>query len=98
MSRSFTIEKMTRAGDPVRFKGGRYISETPSGAAKKAFTQAYRHMRNKPTSLVIHMRETTQGSAHKTFQYRVRRKAEHTEVERNGETISYTYSLHVKAL
>lgn len=54
---------------------GRYLSNTPRGAASKAFTQ---HCNAKnirgACSLVIMIKETTQGSKGKVYQYRCRRK------------------------
>ena len=97
--RSFTVEAIYKAGKKSRISGGRYISETPSGAAKKAFSQAYRHMNSKGRlTLEVHVRETTQGSAHKTFKYKVAKKNESTEVEINGETIVFKYQTKTKAI
>ena len=99
-TRSFTIDKIINAnGNRIHFDGGRYLSQTPSGAARKAFSQAYRHMRAKGRlSLEVHIRETTNGSAHKIFKYKVRRIAHETEREVNGEIITYSYITKVKAI
>ena len=45
-------------------KGGRYMSSTPSGAAKKAFTRRCRCQRDVRgrCTLVIAIKETTRGS------------------------------------
>lgn len=99
MSRFFTIENMYRGNSHLRFSGGRYHSETPAGAAKKAFSQFYRHY--KPTgrvSIVVHMRETTQESAKKIYKYRVTRVVDPVEFELNGETVIRNYTTTVKAL
>jgi len=99
MSRSFTVEAIYKSGKKSRISGGRYISETPSSAAQKAFSQAYRSMRGKDkVKLEIHIRETTSGSAHKTYKYRVSRKATSKDIERGGETIHYSYYTKVKAI
>lgn len=100
MTRSFTIESIHKTqGGKVNYTGGRFISETPSSSARKAFSKAYHHLRAKgPLSLKITMRETTQGSAHKTFDYRVTRKAEKVEIERDGEIIVYNFVTKVKAI
>lgn len=100
MSRSFTIENIKKTkGGRVNYTGGRFISETPAASAKKAFSKAYHHLNAKgPLSLKIKMRETTQGSAHKTFEYRVTRKAEKVEVERDGEVIVYNFITKIKAI
>ena len=100
MSRSFTIESIKKTkGGKVNYTGGRFISETPAASAKKAFSKAYHHLNAKgPLSLKITMRETTQGSAHKMFEYRVTRKAERVEVERDGEVIVYNFVTKVKSI
>jgi len=65
--RSFKIDAIKNtSGNKVNFTGGRYISNTPSGAAKKAFS-SYNKLKKSVKSLKITMKETTQGSAHKTF-------------------------------
>ena len=75
------------------------MSETPAASAKKAFTKAYHHLKAKGAmSLKIQIRETTQGSAHKTYEYRVTRKAENVEVERDGELVVYKFTTTIKAI
>lgn len=98
--RSFTIESIKKTnGGRVNYKDGRFVSETPVAAAKKAFTKAYHHLRKKGAlSLIITMRETTQGSHKKEYKYRVKRVAEKTEVERDGETIVYSFITKAKAM
>jgi hypothetical protein len=99
MSRLFTVDAIYKSGKKSRISGGRYISETPSDAAKKAFSQAYRSMRGKDkTKLEIHMRETTSGSAHKIYKYKVSRKPISKDIERGGEMIHYSYYTKVKAI
>lgn len=99
MSRSFTVEAIYKSGKKTRTSGGRYISETPSSAAHKAFSQAYRSMRVKgAVTLEIHIRETTSGSAHKTYKYKVSKKAISKDIERGGEIIHYSYYTKVKAI
>jgi hypothetical protein len=98
--RSFTIESINKYGaGKVNYTGGRFISETPSGAAKKAFTKAYHHLNAKgPMSLKICVRETTQGSTKKEHTYRVTKKSEKVKVERNGEIITYNFTTKTKSL
>jgi hypothetical protein len=100
MSRTFTIEAIyNNKGNKIRFEGGRYTSKTPSGAASKAFSQAYRHLKSKgKMSLKITMRETTQGSAHKSYKYRVSRIPQESEREINGEIIKYSYVTKVRSI
>lgn len=99
-SRSFTIESINKYGaGKVNYTGGRFISETPSAAAKKVFTKAYHHLKAKgPMSLKICVRETTQGSPKKEYYYRVTKKSEKVQVERDGETITYNFNTKIKSL
>lgn len=99
MSRTFTIEAIYRNGRKIRFDGGRYVSDTPSGAARKAFTQAYRHTgATGRLSLEVHIRETTQGSSHKTYRYNVSRVANSTEAGWINEDVTFKYTTKVRAL
>jgi hypothetical protein len=100
MSRSFTIENIKKInGSTVRYTGGRFLSETPSASAKKAFTKAYHHLKaSGPLTLKISIRETTQNSLHKIYDYKVTKKAAHVEVEINGETIVYNFTTKIKSI
>lgn len=97
--RSFTVESMHKACKSLGVHGGRYISSTPSGAARKAFSQYYRHHRiSGRLSLQIQIRETTSGSSQKVFKYNVSKVNQERQVVRNGETITYKYITKVKAI
>jgi hypothetical protein len=97
--RSFTVESFYKAGSKLKTNGGRYISSTPASAAKKAFSQYYRnHKKSGRFSLEVHIRETTNGSAHKTFKYQVSKVSEHQEVQRGKETIVYNYTTKIRSL
>ena len=97
--RSFTVESMYKGKTSLHTEGGRYISSTPSGAAKKAFSQYCRHHKvSGKLALEIHMRETTNDSAHKIFKYKVSKINQERQVVRNGETITYKYITKTKAL
>jgi hypothetical protein len=98
-NRSFTVEAMHKACKSLGAKGGRYISSTPSGAAKKAFSQYYRNHRiSGRLSLQIQIRETTSGSSDKIFKYNVSKVNQEREVVRNGKTITYKYITKVKSI
>ena len=98
--RSFTIESIKKMqGGTLRYSGGRFISNTPAGAARKAFSKAYHSINaTGPLSLKVHIRETTQGSAHKIFKYKVTRKSEVNTVERDNESITYNFITKVKSI
>ena len=102
MSRSFTVIKVTdthgRVKSASQNAGGRYISKSPAGAASKAGSQICAKTRVKgQCSLIIVLKETTQGSAHKEFAYRYRRVHEPRTVMRGGVEITYQYTTRVKA-
>ena len=97
--RSFTVEAFYKAGKKLKISGGRYISSSPSSAAKKAFSQYYRnHKKTGRFSLEIHVKETTSGSSHKIYTYRVSKVESKTEVVRGGETILYSYTTKIKSI
>jgi len=99
MSRSFTIVKIEKTGgSKLNYKDGRFIGEAPNQVAKKVFSHAYRACRTKCNSFKITIRETTAGSLKKEYTYRVTKKNEKVEVERNGEIITYNFITKVKSL
>ena len=98
--RSFTVESAHKAGGcPTKSHGGRYISHSPLGAAKKAFNELCRvkKIRGRCT-LVIIMRETTSGSAKKTFKYKLERKKLKNPITLEGKSGTYKieYKVHGK--
>jgi len=80
--RSFKVIGVKKAAQPhsrglksTTCYTGRYESKTPSGAAKKAFTQHCNSKNIRGTcTLVIMLQETTQGSNKKVYQYRCKRE------------------------
>ena len=93
--RSFTIQDARHNdGCPTKFssKGytGEFVSSTPAGAASKAASGLCRVKRVKGRcSLFVAVRETTQGSSKKVFEYKVTRSKRKTPVELKGRTIEY---------
>jgi ribosomal protein S11 len=100
MSRTFTIQSIYNSSrNKIRYDGGRFVSDTPAAAARKAFSHAARNMRKTGRiSLEIHMRETTQGSLHKVYKYQVKRVSDRADIEHDGETVVYKFSTKVRAL
>jgi hypothetical protein len=97
--RSFTVEAFYMSGKRLRTSGGRYISKKPADAAKKAFSQYYRnHKKSGRFSLQVHLRETTSGSSHKIYKYKVSKVNDSKEVMRDGELVVYKYSTKIKSL
>jgi hypothetical protein len=103
MQRSFTVDKIINTqGKTISFTGGRYMSNTPSSAARKAFSQAYRVIRQqsniRPRILDIHIRETTQGTSNKIFKYRITRSRTIAKIQPKDEPIFFTWVTKVKAI
>jgi len=98
--RSFTIESIKKLnGSKVKYTGGRFESDTPVASAKKAFTKAYHHLKAKgPLSLKITIRETTQNSNKKEYSYKIKRIAEHTEVQRGDQLVVYHFTTKAKSI
>ena len=94
-SRSFTVEAIMHSGKKLTSKGGRYISSTPAGAAKKAFSH---HSKAGHKTLEIHLKETTKDSKHKVYKYKVSKVKEDTDVKRGDTTIHFSYKTKVKAV
>lgn len=98
--RSFTTDGIfNKSGRRMsNSSGGRYISTTPAAAAKKAFSQYCRAHPKGQKVLIIHVRETTSGSSHKIFKYRVSKVKDDTTVIRDGVEVHYKYKIKIKAL
>jgi hypothetical protein len=99
MQRSFTVDSVNRLGKKLRFSGGRYLSESPISAAKKAFSQVCQVKGIKgPCTMKIHIHETTAGSDKKVYAYKVSRISDRREVQRGNELIVYRYTIKVKSI
>ena len=74
--RSFTVESLKSNSKGLKTKkGGRYISKTPMAAALKAFNSECRKSKiHGQCSLILTIRETTSGSKHKVYKYKMNRK------------------------
>ena len=68
------VDVRKHGGCDTKFKGGRFVSRTASGAARKAFNALCRvkKIRGKCTLTVV-MKETTKGSAGKQYAYKLHR-------------------------
>tara|TARA_B100001093_G_C26677389_1_gene948900 strand:- start:415 stop:882 length:468 start_codon:yes stop_codon:yes gene_type:complete len=73
--RSFEVmEAFKHGGCKTKSHAGRYVARTPFQAAAKAFTRLckYKRIRGQCT-LVVAVRETTSGSVHKVYRYKLKR-------------------------
>lgn len=99
---SYTVVAVKTSSGKVKGKDnlqGRFISSSPSGAAKKAGTQICRASKIRgQCSLVVTIRKTTQGSNHKEYTYRIKRIRDPVTVMRNGEEITYNYRTEAKRI
>lgn len=93
MSRSFTVCEINNRAIS---QGGRYLSSTPAGAARKAGSRVLRKRR--VNSVKICVRETTQGGLGKEHAYRVKKVRVDEEVVRGGVPIVYKFKTMVKAV
>jgi hypothetical protein len=99
MSRSFTIVDIKGIKKGQECLGGRYLSEQPSSAAKKAAQKVCQACGVKGVcSLVISVRETTRGGNGKVYTYKASREKSDKVVVRNGVEIHYKYQFFVKSM
>ena len=86
-------------GSNVNFKGGRYISLTPSSAAKKAASRIFREYPRKSV-VVLTLRETTAKSNHDNFSYKATKVnlKEPVVITIGSKKIEYTFKIEIKAV
>uniref|UniRef100_A0A6C0E4B9 Uncharacterized protein n=1 Tax=viral metagenome TaxID=1070528 RepID=A0A6C0E4B9_9ZZZZ len=97
--RSFTLVAALRGGKSLNVVGGRFISETPSSAAKKAFSKVYNELDIiGRITLTIQIRETTRGAQGNLYKYKVSKINKPTEVQVGDSTIIYKYITKVKSI
>lgn len=93
MSRYFTVCKVN---DRKVSDGGRFISNSPSGAAKKAGSRLMK--KRGDNSVEVCVVETTRGGLGKEHRYKVKRVVVNKEVVHNGVVVLHKYKTVVKAL
>ena len=100
--RSFTIVSVSDKNGKKKGKdnlGGRFISTTPAGAAKKAGTQICRNTKIKGRcTLHITVKETTSGKINKEFSYEYVRIRAPVNIIRGDVEITFNYISKIKAL
>ena len=97
--RSFKLVNLEVCGKQKRKHiGGRYLSRSPGAAAAKVLRIVRMYTEGcKPKSIVVTMEETTRGSAHALFRYRVSCTRSKTAVI-NGQEMTFKCPPKVKAL
>ena len=100
--RSFSVIHLKSKSKGQKTKeGGRYVSRSPMGAALKAFNRECRSSKIKgQCSLVTILRETTSGSKHKLYRYKMRRNllSKPIKIEKDGKEIIIKYKTTAKQL
>ena len=100
--RSFTIIHLKSKSKGNKSKqGGRYISKSPLGAAKKAFNRECSTSKIRGVcSLVIILKETTSNSKHKLYRYQIKRSilVKPLVINMNGTEVTIRYKTSGKQL
>jgi hypothetical protein len=100
--RSFTVEKIETSNGKSKGAsnlGGRFISSTPAGAAKKVGSKVCRESDVKGRCvLYITIRETTRESNHKDYVYKITRILDPVTIVRDGVEITYRYRTEAKRI
>ena len=97
--RSFTIVSVKdgRRSKGEANTGGRFISRTPSGAARKAGSHICRKTAiHGQCTLKLCIEETTRGSARKLYYYTIKRVKEPRKVLHEGKMVTYNYKTVVR--
>ena len=91
MTRTFTVQS-----SDIQASGGRYKSETPGAAAKKAATQLFKKSKASK-NISFALRETTSGSEKKVYLYNATREKLAKPVERiiKGVKIVNEYKINI---
>ena len=103
--RSFSIVRLANRNEKDKSKTeGRYISRDAIGAAKKAFNRECRNSKIRgQCTLIIILKETTQGSKKKRYVYKMKRVKlqKSIKIDRNNKSITINYktnALRIKQL
>jgi hypothetical protein len=97
--RSFTIVSVSnkKGSKSSANAGGRFESSTPASAARKAASRVCRKSKIRgQCTLFVSVKETTQGSAGKVFNYKVKRVVVNEKVNHNGVMVNHKYATFAK--
>lgn len=104
VKRVFTVLKVTHENQEGDFKGGKFQSKTPAGAARKAANQACKAIYgNEDCTIEISIKETTKNGSSKEYPYEATRKLNEKDVQFTGQEgggvkIPFKYSMTLKSL
>lgn len=100
MSRTFTVDN-----SGIDVSGGRYVSDVPSQAAKKAASKLFAKAKSSPKhkavkTITFSIRETTRNSDKSQFKYKATQKALPKPIVRviNGKEIINKYEIKIVAV
>ncbi len=100
--RSFSVVRLAKRNEKDKSKTeGRYIARDAIGAAKKAFNRECRQSRIKgQCTLIIILKETTRGSKHKRYVYKMKRVKlqKPIKIDRNNESITINYKTNAQRI
>ena len=100
--RSFSVKEIRKPGQKnksgslkkTKSASGRFVSNTPEGAARKAFTASCRAKKIKgQCTLLVTLTETTRGSSGKEYKYKLKRSklTKPLIVNRGGTDVKIEY-------
>ena len=104
VKRVFTVLSVKETdGTESEFKGGKYFSKTPAGAARKSANQACKILYNDQDCVVeVLIKEITKNGSSKEYSYRAERKLAEKTVPFKGNSgkieIPFKYSMVLKSL
>lgn len=100
--RSFSVVRLAKRNEKDKSKTeGRYIARDAIGAAKKAFNRECRESKIKgQCTLIIILKETTQGSKKKRYVYKMKRVKlqKPIKIDRNNESITINYKTNAQRI
>ena len=100
--RSFSVVRLAKRNEKDKSKTeGRYIARDAIGAAKKAFNRECRQSKIKgQCTLIIILKETTQGSKKKRYVYKMKRVKlqKPIKIDRNNESITINYKTNAQRI
>lgn len=102
MERTFSIVSVSTTSGRIKGEdnlSGRYTGKSPVSAAKKVVTKVCSKSKIKgQCTLVVRIREITQGRLAKEYAYKIKRVKNPVTVTKDGRDITFKYTLTAKSL
>lgn len=100
--RSFSVVRLANRNEKDKSKTeGRYIARDVIGAAKKAFNRECRQSKIRgQCTLIIILKETTKGSKHRRYVYKMKRVKlnKSIKIDRNNKSITINYKTNAQRI